>query len=187
MPTWAWLTVLTAVLVASAAGVYVGRATLGLPGPSPTVPAIASPTETPSPSPDMATVYVVARDRPPLAVSTEVPRLADTVVGRVFARMDALERLAPPEGYLNPLAQSSARLVRVTNDEPNVISFWFEVPDGDWGISAEDAPLFLEQLVWTATEEPGIELIRFLQNDGFETASIDGVIANYEMRREDFR
>lgn len=174
------------VALVAALGVLFGRATLDRPAASPTL-AAPSPTPSPSPSPQTATVYVVAPDRPPLAVTAEVPPLGDSVVARVFARVAGLEDLEPPEGYLNLVARTSARLVQVTNDEPNVISLWFEVTDGDWGITAEEAPLFLEQLVWTATEEPGIELIRFLQNQGFEAARIDGVLANYEMRREDFR
>jgi hypothetical protein len=54
------------------------------------------------------------------------------------------------------------------------------VPEGQ-------AELLLQQLVWTATEEPGIELIRILQNQGLGGGAIvAGVLANYEMTREDF-
>lgn len=180
------IAIAAAVLVAGVLGVYVGmRAFVA---PPPPVPAVAvSPTPSPTPTGPKAHAYVVAAGKPPLRVETQYPLVEGTLLTRVASRIDGLRVLVTPEGYVNPYATSTVRLTRITNDEPNVISLWFVVNNDDWGVPADQAKLLLQQLVWTATEEPGIELIRIWQNEGRRGgANVAGVPANYEMTRKDF-
>ena len=177
-----------AVVAAALLGAVVGSGALtGLvpvaasPTPAPT------PTASPTPAGPKAQVYVVAVGKPPLRVESNYPLVTGTLLTRIASRIDGLRATVVPEGYVNPYNTSTVRLERVTHDEPNVISLWFVVRDDDWGVSADQAKLLLQQLVWTATEEPGIEIIRIWQNEGIRTgANVAGVAANYEMRRKDF-
>ena len=130
---------------------------------------------------------MVAEGKPPLRVESTYPLVTGTLLTRVASRIDGLRATTVPDGYVNPYNTSTVRLERITHDEPNVISLWFVVRDKDWGVPPEQAKLLLQQLVWTATEEPGIELIRIWQNEGREGgANVAGEPANYEMTRKTF-
>lgn len=180
------IAIAAAVLLAGILGVYVGmRAFVNAPPPTPTVAA----TVTPSPTPEgpRSKGYVVAEGKPPLLVESTFPYVQGTLLTRIASRIDGLRAMVTPDGYMNPYATATVRLERLTNDEPNVISLWFVVENDDWGVPKEQARLFLQQLVWTATEEPGIELIRIWQNGGLSGgAAVAGEPANYEMTRKDF-
>jgi hypothetical protein len=177
-----------AAVAAAVVGAIVGSGELAPDaGAPPSVTLVAEPTPSPTPSGPMAQVYVVADGKPPLRVESTHPLVAGTLLTRVASRIDGLRSVVTPEGYVNPYDTSTVRLERITNDEPNVISLWFVVQDGDWAVPPGQAKLLLQQLVWTATEEPGIELIRIWQNQGLEGgASVGGEPANYEMTRKDF-
>jgi hypothetical protein len=176
---------------AAALGLLVGvltipRAALEGPSPTPTATTAASTAAT-SPSGPRAHVYVVAEGRPPLRVESTYPLIEGTLLTRVASRIDGLRATSLPAGYVNPYLTSTARLERVTHDEPSVISLWFVVRDDDWGVPADQAKLLLQQLVWTTTEEPGIELVRIWQNQGRKGgANVAGTPANYEMTRKTF-
>ncbi|HUP22160.1 MAG TPA: hypothetical protein VNB06_04385 [Thermoanaerobaculia bacterium] len=177
-----------AAVAAAVVGAIVGSGALAPgAGAPPSVTLVAEPTPSPAPSGPMAHVYVVAEGKPPLRVESTYPLMTGALLTRVASRIDGLRSTVAPEGYVNPYNTSTVRLERVTNDEPNVITLWFRVANDDWGVPPERAKLLLQQLVWTATEEPGIVLIRILQNEGREGgANVAGVPANYEMTRKDF-
>lgn len=185
---------LVLLLVAAAAlGLAVGILTIprgasedALPTAPGATAALTAPAAT-TPSGPRAHVYVVAEGKPPLRVESTYPLVEGTLLTRVASRIDALRSTNVPDGYVNPYLTSTVRLERVTHDEANVVSLWFNVRNDDWGVSAEQAKLLLQQLVWTATEEPGIEIVRILQNQGLRGgASVAGVPANYEMTRKTF-
>jgi len=177
-----------AAVAAALLGVVVGSGALSGLAPVAASPTPApTPTASPTPSGPKAQVYVVAEGKPPLRIESTFPLVTGTLLTRVFSRIDGLRSVVTPDGYVNPYNTSTVRLERITNDEPNVISLWFVVRNDDWGVPPEHAKLLLQQLVWTATEEPGIELIRIWQNQGLGGgANVAGVPANYEMTRKDF-
>jgi len=184
-------------LLATAAGLGLVVGVLTIPRPAPEdgsgvapspigAAATASPAAT-TPSGPRAHVYVVAEGKPPLRVESTYPLVEGTLLTRVASRIDALRATSLPAGYVNPYLTSTVRLERVTHDEPNVISLWFVVRNDDWGVPADHAKLLLQQLVWTTTEEPGIEIVRIWQNQGLEGgANVAGTPANYEMTRKTF-
>lgn len=183
-----WLLVTLALGVAGIAGVAIGVSSMRTAGPEIAIgsPAPASATSTRTPGP-RAHVYVVADGKAPLLVEASYPLIGDDVTVRVASRIDALRAAGPPAGYVNPYARTTVRLMRVTNDEQNVVSLWFTVTNDDWGVGPDEARLLLQQLVWTATEEPGITIVRILQNQGLRGgANIAGTPANYEMTRKTF-
>ena len=177
-----------AAVAAALLGVIVGSGALTGPVPVAVSPTPApTPTASPTPEGPKAEVYVVAEGKPPLRVESTYPLVTGTLLTRIASRIDGLRATIAPEGYVNPYNTSTVRLERITHDEPNVISLWFVVANDDWGVPPEQAKQLLQQLVWTATEEPGIELIRIWQNQGMQGgASVAGVPANYEMTRKDF-
>jgi hypothetical protein len=177
-----------AAVAAALLGVIVGSGALPGLAPAAASPAPAPlPTASPTPSGPKAQVYVVADGKPPLRVESTYPLVTGTLLTRVASRIDGLRATVTPEGYVNPYNTSTVRLERVTHDEANVISLWFVVGNAGWGVPREQARLLLQQLVWTATEEPGIELIRIWQDQGMQGgANVAGEPANYEMRRKDF-
>lgn len=174
------------VIAAVIAGIFVGASALRPSAPGETSGAGATPS--PTGSPRVRTHgYVVAEGKAPLRVQANYPLIEGTILTRVGSRIDGLRATQTPDGYVNPYAGSKARLARVTNDEPNVITLWFNIANDDWGVGPDQAKLLLQQLVWTVTEESGIELVRIMQNEGRKGgASIAGVSANYEMTRKTF-
>lgn len=181
--------VILAIVVAGVAGVIVGVSTMQTSGPAATPSSSAPTTEAAAPTRPgpRAKVYVVGEGKAPLLVEANYPLIGDDVVVRVASRIDALRAAAAPSGYANPYARSTVRLMRVTNDEPTVVTLWFTVANDDWGVGPDQARLLLQQLVWTVTEEPGITIVRILQNQGLRGgANIAGTPANYEMMRKTF-
>jgi hypothetical protein len=133
-------------------------------------------TRTPDPAPSVspargrAVVYVSAPSAPPLAVDDPKGIEGDSASGRVYYRLQHLWafRGPVPPGYV-PLASAvKARPYRVgLADDLAVITFL--VPPDGWGIDAAQVKMLLQQIVYTATEEPGVERVR-IREEGTQTS-----------------
>ena len=142
---------------------------------SPTPTASSSPAATPSAlatvSPaagiDHAVVFL-ARDRlPPVARHLNGAGAGGTAEARIFSRVDALWAVSPLyEGEFNVVRQSKARVAKVTV-QGDLATVDFTVPNDDWGLGGSAAlRAFVQQLVYTASEEPGIARVLITQNGG---------------------
>ncbi|MFN2520155.1 MAG: Gmad2 immunoglobulin-like domain-containing protein [Candidatus Limnocylindria bacterium] len=111
---------------------------------------------------------------------------------RIRSRLDALNPArspAVPLGAFNPFplsdpAQLHVASVVVGGDTASVD---FALPDGGWRWSAGNAPQvrgLLQELVYSATEEPGIRRVTMTENGGKPT-SIGGVAVAPALSRED--
>ena len=141
---------------------------------------IARPTATPSPadtasaSPTVATTgwtVFFARDlATPVAVTVTGPAPAASVELRVRQRMDVLAA-APPSrdgGAFNVLARMTARLARVTVAS-GLATLDYSTPSGDWGIDGSAMlRAFVQQVIYTASEEPGVISVLITQDGGNE-------------------
>lgn len=166
------------------AGLALGAAVLGLrsPGPVATQPPAATSTPaatvTPSAGPTRALRVFFARDLlPPIGAEVQVPLASDaTPEQRIRARLEALVTASAPSGTANALASSrtkpTVREVRIDGDLARVD---WNVPNSDWGVGGTAGQLGLEQqLVYTATEEPGIRRLVLTENGGQPTTVFTG-------------
>ncbi|MDQ2912219.1 MAG: GerMN domain-containing protein [Chloroflexota bacterium] len=205
---WQIATAAAAIVLALAIGSWFTRPTEGQPGvaasPSATPlspDATPSPTSTPSTPTSLvpARIYFARDGLPPVGVS--VPR-ADlpTAEERIALRIGTLLQegaaltgpAAPPPGAFNAIpGQPNAHVytpvpelgaVKVNGDLATVD---FKVAGGDWQVrgSAQTAAI-LQQLVYTATEEPGIGRVLITVNGG-QQAKIDQLVLNTPLTRED--
>lgn len=145
--------------------------------PTPTVTA-PQPTATGSPADlDRAVVYL-ARDRmPPVAWPSTFAGQGSTAEDRIRSRIEALFTTTAPAQWEPPLANvvplTSARLgsVVVSGD---LATLDFTVPNEDWTLGGSAMlKAFVQQLVYTASEERGIRRVLITQNGG-QTAIIGG-------------
>lgn len=141
---------------------------------------IARPTATPSPadtasaSPTVATTgwtVFFARDlATPVAVTVTGPAPAASVELRVRQRMDVLAA-APPSrdgGAFNVLARMTARLASVAVAS-GLATLDYSTPSGDWGIDGSAMlRAFVQQVIYTASEEPGVISVLITQDGGNE-------------------
>jgi spore germination protein GerM len=117
---------------------------------------------------DHGVVYF-ARDRlPPVMVFAEGAGLGATREERIRSRLEALAAGPTPaiaEAF-NVVPSMKARLYRVIVDM-DLVTIDYAVPEGDWGIDgAAMIEALVQQLVWTASEEPGIHHVLITQNLG---------------------
>jgi hypothetical protein len=141
---------------------------------------VAQPTATPSPTETAAasstratagwTVYFARDLASPLAVAVEGPAAAATTELRIRQRMDVLAA-APRShdgGAFNVVARMTARLVTVTV-AAGLVTLDYSVPAGDWGIEGSAMlRAFVQQVIYTASEEPGIASVLITQDGGRE-------------------
>ena len=136
-----------------------------------TAAATAAPTPPPSPTRGAPLLYVSSTAGSPLAVLDPKGIEGDTVSSRVYYRLLHLWSFTGPvpPGYapIAPNAKGKPYRVGVTDDLA-VVSF--VVPPEGWGIDAGQVKMLLLQIVFTATEEPGIERVR-LRQEGTPTFS----------------
>lgn len=167
--------VVGALLVAALIAARSAAPTSSVPLPSASVPPVplSSQLRTPSPAPTRgrAVVYVSAPSAPPLALDDPKGLEGDTGSARVYYRLQHLWAFTGPvpPGYV-PLASAvKARPYRVgLADDLAVITF--VVPAEGWGIDASQVKMLLQQIVFTVTEEPGVERVR-LRQEGTVTSS----------------
>jgi Sporulation and spore germination len=141
--------------------------------------AVPSPAETVSASPTGATfgwtVYFARDLANPVAVTVDGPPPAVTIELRVHQRMEALAA-APRSrdgGAFNVLARMTARLASVTVSG-DLASLDYSVPSGNWGVDGSAMlRAFVQQVIYTASEEPGIASVLITQ-DGGQEAVIGG-------------
>jgi immunoglobulin-like protein involved in spore germination/sporulation and spore germination protein len=166
----------------------------GTPTPAPTV----TPAPTPTPAHDKVDHSIVYFARPDgTVVGVHVGGLGtqasatDRINGRVtvIARNADLSKFSdrgslPADAFnaLQPTAMQGVASVSVTGD---VATVDLTVANGDWGVRGTARSLAaLEQLVYTATEEPGIHRVLFTQNGG-KRVVIDQLVVDRPLARED--
>jgi spore germination protein GerM len=111
-------------------------------------------------------IFYARADEPPLPVALEVAA-ALTVDGRIRARFAALSAAAwsGPDGSFNVL-RDSARVSTVAVDGDLAV-LDFAVAEGEWGLADREAlRAFVEQVVFTATDEKAVHRVRLTQNGG---------------------
>lgn len=148
---------------------------------------VARPTATPSPTETAAvsvspsapaaswTVYFARDLATPVAVVLDGPVPAATIELRIRQRMELL-RGAPRSrdgGAFNVVARMTASLASVSV-AGSLATLDYSVPTGDWGIDGSATlRAFVQQVIYTASEEPGITSVLITQ-DGGDEAVIGG-------------
>lgn len=175
-------------LVVILAGALLGgpRAAPASPAPSPTlaVPSstasqTASPTAAPT-TPGAAIrqrVYFVRDQLPPVGVDVDTTlKGPQTPESRIRTRFDALATAAAPTGLGNSLASSRTKpTVRDVVIDGDLARIDWNVPSGDWGVGGTAGQIALQQqLVYTATEEPGIRRVMLTEDGGKPTTVMQG-------------
>ncbi len=117
--------------------------------------------------PDHTVVYFARDLLAPLAVFLPGAGSGDTAEERVASRLLALENGPSMVGdAFNIAAGMKARLRSVTIDG-DVAVIDYGVPGDDWGVSGSASiRALVQQLVFTASEEPGIVRVLITQNGG---------------------
>lgn len=193
------------VLAAAAAvvlGLALGTALLGQRGgdpggvaasPTPSPDASASPGGSPAASPtatpqgnDRIWVYFALDQLPPVGAYVRGSFDDSSAERRIASRLGALADAAAPSGLFNAFAtlrtEPTVDEVRIEGD---LVTVDYAVPNGDWGIGGSAATLALvQQLVYTASEEPGIRRVLITQNGG-QTALIDQAEISAPLAREE--
>lgn len=137
---------------------------------------------------DRGVVYFARDQLPPLMVFAEGAGLGATPEERVRSRLEALAAGPTPavQDAFNvvPGIRATLASVRVEGDLAIVD---YLAPRGDWGVDgAAKIRALLQQLVWTASEEPGVRRVLITQNGG-ETAVIggEGLVVDRPTTREE--
>jgi len=194
--------------VAAALGLFVAvgaffatRGPVGVADPEPTASPVASPAATPgrgtpaaasaTPAPALVSsrVYFARDGLPPIGAAVQVAAGTDrTPEQRIGSRIGALITAVaqPPSGAMNivdPRRLQSVDSVRVVDGDTALIDVI--VNAGDWGVrGAAQTQALLQQLVYTATEEPGIRRVLLTENGG-KRPTIDQVVVDKPLARED--
>jgi hypothetical protein len=113
------------------------------------------------------TVAYFARDQDlPVAVFLEGAGVGTSPEERIRSRLVALENgpaRIEPDAF-NVVARMRARLSSVTI-AGDLVTIDYRAPDGDWGIDGSASlRALVQQLVFTASEEPGIVRVMITQN-----------------------
>jgi len=156
------------------------------PSPIPTTTGSAAPSATPAVAVTHDVVYF-ARDRlPPVGVHVVGAGVGATAEQRIRSRLDALFTASAPVGLFNVARAVKARPAKVSVD-PRYALVDFTVPNDDWGTAGSAGTrAFLQQLIYTITEEPGIDLALITQNGGqLAIVGGEGVVVDHPAGRID--
>ena len=153
---------------------------------SPAPPVSQGPTTTPRPTRAWNVFY--ARElRSPVLVSAVGPDFGDAVADRVRARLIALEGASKdgPDGSFNAVVGATARLKSVTVSD-GLARLDYEAPNGEWGLDGAKAiGAFVQQIVYTATDETSIAKVFITENGGMEAIiGGEGLIIDRPQTRE---
>lgn len=208
-PIWQALGVVGVLVLAVAFGSWFTRpgqspvASTSTPSGSPTkTPAVATATPTPAPTaktaPNHDVVYVARDGLPPVGIELRPGVITGrTAAERIQQRLNVLledgdlskvaaEQIAGATTNVlysasNAKKVSAAASVRIDG----TIAFVDIVVTSDWGITgAAQTTAALQQLVYTATEEPGVRQVLLTQNGG-KPARIDQIVFDKPLARED--
>lgn len=180
----------TSALVMSACGASARPEPMPSASATSTAPASGAPTAAPTATPaasriDHAVVYF-ARDRlPPVAAHVDGAGTGATAEARIRSRMEALfgAEAKPPLFNAAPQAKARPASVIVAGDLATVD---FAVPHGDWGTTGSAGTrAFIQQLVYTASEEPGIRRVLITENGQQAIIGGEGVVIDHAATRED--
>jgi hypothetical protein len=152
----------------------------------------ASPTPLPTPKTavDHGVVYFARDVYAPVAGSVAGAGVGSTIEERVASRIEKLRDASPVAGTVNaypgrgiPVVLSGGTAgVKISGD---LVTLDFAVPSSDWGVrGAGNARALLQQLVYTATEEPGIRRVTITENGGKPT-TIDQLSVDANLGRDD--
>lgn len=156
------------------------------PTPAPTVTATATPTTSPTPTVTHDVVYF-ARDRlPPVGVHVPGAGAGATPDDRIRSRLAALFVTPAPSGIFNTALAASARPAGVSVDAGLAVVD-FNVPGDLWGVAGSAGTrAFIQQLIYTITEEPGVDRALITQNGGqMAIVNGEGVMIDHPSGRAD--
>jgi spore germination protein GerM len=194
---WQFAAAAATLVLAAGAGLYLTNL-------RPTVPVATTPTPTTNPAPtptptqtaqatplpgklDHQLVYF-ARDRlPPTARHVDGAGLGETPSDRIRSRLQALATATSSRSdEVNAVASSKA-VVGSVSVSGHVATVDYNVPGGDWGLNgAATIDAFAEQIVFTASEEPGVREVLITQNGGQQAViGGEGLIVDEPLSRED--
>lgn len=141
--------------------------------PDPNVTATASPTASLIPTVTHDVVYF-ARDRlPPVGAHVPGAGAGATPAERIRSRLDALFVTPAPSGVFNTALAAIARPAGVSVDSGLAVVD-FSVPGDLWGVAGSAGTrAFIQQLIYTITEEPGVDRVLITQNGG-QMAIVNG-------------
>ena len=200
-PLWQVATGVAAIVLALAIGSWLTRPTDALPGvaasPTASVRATPSTNGTPAPTPaptatpapvaiDHQRIYFARDGRPPVSAhieSTGVPPAAEPRIQLRLSRL--LGATQVPPGSFSAFSSRTTVGVNSVGVSGDTATVDFSVTGGDWGIRGSAQSLAaMQQLVYTATEEPGIRRVLMTQNGG-GPATIDQIQVDKPLARED--
>ncbi len=158
-----------------------------VPSPSATAPAGAS---TPAPVTSLR-VFFPRAGLPPVSAIVMGAGPQASAEDRIRSRLEALNPArtpAVPPGAFNPFPLSDPAQLRVASVvvSGDTASVDFALFDGGWRWSGDEPQVrgLIQELVYTATEEPGIRRVTITENGGKPT-SIGGVAVASPLSRED--
>ena len=157
--------------------------------PTATATATVQPTASPSPAPTALgghELVYFGRDRlPPVAAKVNGSGTGATAEARVLSRLAALFTAQPPRGLFNTTLSVKARPAAAKIDG-DLVTVDFNVPGGDWGTAGSaGTKAFIQQIVYTASEEPGIRRVLITENGHQAIVGGEGVVIDHAATRED--
>lgn len=183
--------------VAACGGTSVQPTPTAQPSVTPTQAATPStaPTATALPAPTALAgrdLVYFARDRlPPVAARVSGAGIGATGEARILSRLEALFAAQPPSGLFNTTLSAKARpaAVRIegpaSRGEPDLAVVDFAVPGGDWGLAGSTGiRAFVQQVVYTASEEPGIRRVLITENGQQAIIGGEGLVIDVPATRE---
>lgn len=157
------------------------------PTPDPTASASATPSASPMPTVTHDVVYL-SRDRlPPVGVHVAGAGVGNTPAERIRSRLDALFVTPPQTGDLfNTALTATARPAAVSVDAGLAVVD-FSAPGDLWGVAGSAGTrAFIQQLIYTITEEPGVDRALITQNGGqMAIVNGEGVMIDHASGRAD--
>jgi len=148
------------------------------------------PTATPKTTTDHAVVYFARDGVAPVAGPVPGAGTGATAAERIASRIEKLRGADAPPGAINaypgrgiPIVLGKGAADVTVKDDLATLDF--AVPGSDWIVrGAGLARALIQQIVFTASEEPGIRRVRITENGGKNTA-IDQIVIDGPLSRED--